>query len=74
VGDLVPYLGVLVALLNTVYVAGVLVQRVQHLEKRADGKEAHDEGRDKTLTEIQITLARVDGRLAALSSKKTFPF
>ena len=73
-GDLMPYLGVLMALLNTAYVGGVLVQRVSHLEKRADGKEMKDEHRDKTLTEIQITLARVDGRLAALASKKTFPF
>lgn len=71
---LIPYLGALVALLNTVYVAGVLVQRVAHLEKRTDAKETKDETRDKTLTDIQITLARVDGRLAALAAKKTFPF
>lgn len=73
-GDYMPYLGVLMALLNTAYVGGVLVQRVAHLERRVEGKDVKDDQRDKTLTEIQITLARVDGRLAALATKKTFPF
>lgn len=68
--EFLPYMAIVLAVLNTAYIAGAIVQRISHLEKRMDVKEGKDETRDKTLNEIQVTLARIDGRLAAISSAR----
>lgn len=52
------------------YVAGVVVQRVNTLEKRMDSKSGKDDARDALLTDIRMNLVQLNQKLDQLSARR----
>jgi hypothetical protein len=61
--DAIPWLGAAVNVLTLAYVAGIVVQRVNALEKRMDSKGSKDDARDAVLTQIRIDIAGISQKL-----------